>query len=113
MTKTRRSFRFVEKLAADQHPPYFGRAGADLVQLRAPPQSSGGLLVDVAVAAETLDRFAGHPRRFFRSVENRARRILARRLAAIARPADGVDVRATRVFRRIHVGELALNQLKF
>ena len=61
------------------------RAGADLVELGVAPQPAGRVFVDVAVAAEALDRLARHPRRLFRGVQDRAGRVLARRLAAVAR----------------------------
>src|SRR5258708_23259143 len=57
-------FRFVEQLAADQHPADFRGSRADLIQLRIAPQAAGCDLVDVTVAAQRLDRLAGHPRRF-------------------------------------------------
>src|SRR3954451_23209903 len=70
------SLGLVEQFASDQHPPDLARAGADLVQLRVAPQPPGGKLVDVAVAAQRLDRLARHPRRLFRRVENGAGRVL-------------------------------------
>src|SRR5258708_15088623 len=57
---------FFEQLAADQPAADFGSAGADLVELGVAPQPPGRRLVDVAPAAQRLDRLAGHPRRFFR-----------------------------------------------
>src|ERR671926_98533 len=48
--------RLVEPLAADQHAADFGGAGADLVELCVTQQTTGGIVVDVAVAAEQLDR---------------------------------------------------------
>jgi hypothetical protein len=50
-----------EQLAADQHAADFAGAGADLVQLGVAPQAADRVLVDVAVAAQRLDRLAGHP----------------------------------------------------
>src|SRR5271169_6785138 len=76
-------FRVVEQLAADEHTPDFGSARADLVQLGVTPKTPCRILVDVAVAAERLDCFAGKPRRFLRSVEDRPGRVLARRLPAV------------------------------
>src|SRR4051794_26068138 len=58
------SLGLVEQFAADQHPPDLARAGADFVQLRIAPQPAGGEFVDVPIAAERLDRLAGHPGRF-------------------------------------------------
>src|SRR5690554_2983390 len=53
-----------EQFATDQHPPDFRRSSPDLIQLRVPQQSAGGVVVDVAVAAEELDgvegEFGGH-----------------------------------------------------
>src|SRR6266545_1599221 len=105
-------FRLVEQLAADQHPPYLRRARADLVQLGVAPQPTGGIVVDVAIATQSLDRLPGHPGRLFRRIEYRAGRILARSLAAVARLADRIHVRPARVHRRVHVGDLALHELE-
>src|SRR6266851_7903013 len=85
---------FGEQLAADEPAPDFGSAGADLVELGVAPQPPGRRLVDIAHAAERLDRLSGHPRRFFRRIQNRPSGILARGLAAIERLAHGVDVGA-------------------
>src|SRR3546814_6579741 len=63
------SGRFVEQFAPDQHTPDFAGAGADLVQLGVAPQAAGGVVVDIAVAAQYLYAFAGHPGGFFRSEE--------------------------------------------
>src|SRR5208283_396634 len=84
--------RVVEQFPADQHAPDFRRAGADLVQLGVAPEPTGGIVVNVPVPAQGLDRFAGHPGRLLRRVEYRARRILARGLAPVAGLADRVDV---------------------
>src|SRR3546814_8936828 len=51
---------FVEQLAADQHAAYFAGAGTDLVELGVAQQATGGEFVDVAVAAEDLDRSEEH-----------------------------------------------------
>src|SRR5215471_4449046 len=107
------SGRLVEELAADQHAPDLGGARADLVELRVAPQPPDGKLVDVAVAAERLDRLACHPRRLLRGVQDRTRGILARRLATIAGLGHRVDIRTTGVQRRVHVSDLALHQLEF
>ena len=72
----------------------------------------GGVLVDVAVAAERLDRFAGHPRRLLGRVQDGAGRILARGFAAVARLGHGVDVGPARIHGGVHVGDLALHQLE-
>src|SRR3546814_18715576 len=53
------SGRFVEQFAPDQHTPDFAGAGADLVQLGVAPQAAGGVVVDIAVAAQYLYAFAG------------------------------------------------------
>ena len=54
-----------EEFAADQHAADFAGAGADLVQLRIAQQAAGGIVVDVAVAAQRLNRLERHPRRPF------------------------------------------------
>src|SRR5487761_968281 len=105
-------FRVIEKLATDQHAPDLRRAGADLVELGVAPQPAGGKLVDVAIAAQALDRLARHPRRLLGRVEDRAGGVLARRQPAIAGARDRVDIGAACVHRRVHVGEFALHQLE-
>ena len=71
-----------------------------------------GIVVDVAVAAQRLDRLQRHPRCLLRRVEDRAGGVLARRLAAIARLRHRIHVRLRRVHRGVHVGELALHELE-
>src|SRR5947208_4533061 len=101
------SFRFVEQLASDQHPPYLRSAGPDLVELRVAPQAPGRVVVDVPVAAQRLDRLAGHPRRLLRRIENRTGGVLARGTAGKAAPVESVthrvDIGAARLHRRIHI----------
>ena len=50
--------RLLEQLATDQHAPDFRGAGADLVELGVAQQPAGRVVVDVAVAAQRLDRLA-------------------------------------------------------
>ena len=52
--------RLVEQFAADQHAADLAGAGADLVELGVAQQAPGRIVVDVAVAAEHLDRFERH-----------------------------------------------------
>src|SRR5205823_3406496 len=106
-------FGFAEELAADEPAADLGSPGADLVELGVAPQPPGRRLVDVAHAAERLDRLAGHPGGFLGGVKNRAGGVLAGGLAAIQRLADGVHISAACGERRVHVGELALHQLEF
>src|SRR6266516_5128855 len=80
----RPSGRLGKQLPPDQPAADLGRSRADLVELRVAPQAPGRVIVDVAVAAETLDRLARHPGRFFGGVENGAGRVLAGRFAAVA-----------------------------
>jgi hypothetical protein len=61
-----------------------GRARADFIKLGIAQQPPGGIIVDVAVAAEQLDRVQRALRRTFRGQQNRTGGILARRLAAVA-----------------------------
>src|ERR1700733_10144754 len=46
----------AEQFAADQHAADFAGAGADFVELGVAQQASGRIVVDIAVAAEQLDR---------------------------------------------------------
>src|SRR4051794_18407590 len=59
----KRSHRLAEQLTPDQHAADLASAGADLVQLGIAPQPRRRVFVDVAVAAQHLDRLAGHPGR--------------------------------------------------
>src|SRR5271166_651569 len=95
------------ELPPDQHAPDLARAGADLVEFCVAEESAQGVVVGVAVAAENLDRVERDLRRALGGVEDRAGGVLARRLAAVARLGDGVDIGARGVQRHIHVGELA------
>src|SRR5216684_4538914 len=77
--KNRRpSRRLGKQLPSDQPAADLGSSRADLVELRIAPQASGRVIVDVAVAAEALDRLARHPGRSFGGVENGAGCVLAR-----------------------------------
>src|SRR5512147_3106603 len=51
------SRRLVEDFAADQHAPDLAGAGADLIELGIAQQPPGRVVVDIAVAAQALDRF--------------------------------------------------------
>src|SRR5437588_365954 len=106
------SGRLGKQLPSDQPAADLGSSRADLVELRVAPQAPRRVVVDVAVAAETLDRLARHPGRFLGGVKDRAGRVLARGLAAIAGLADRVYIGAAGVERRVHVGELSLHQLE-
>src|SRR5438876_5608071 len=108
----RPSGRFGKQLPPDQPAADLGSSRADLVELRVAPQAPGRVIVDVAVAAETLDGLARHPGRFFGGVENRPGRVLARGFAAIAGLADRIHIGAAGVERRVHVGKLPLHQLE-
>src|SRR5512139_962811 len=108
-------FGLVEQFPPDQHAADLARAGTDLVELGVAPDPPGRVVVDVAVAAEALDRLVGKPGRLLGRVQDRPCRVLARRgtaVAAVERGGDRVDVRAAGIERRVHVGELALHQLE-
>src|SRR6476659_4680185 len=111
------SHRLREQLAADQHPAHFRRPGADLVQLRIAPEAPERVLVDVAVAAEDLDALAGHPSRLLGAPEDHRGAVLPN-LAHVLEAelvevlADRVAERARRLQHRVHVGDLALDQLE-
>src|SRR3984957_21265169 len=81
-----------EQLPPDQHSPDFARPGADLVELGVAQQTPERIIVGVAVAAENLDRVERDLGCALGGIEDRARGVLARRLAAIARLGDGVDI---------------------
>src|SRR5471032_3024955 len=110
---------FRKQFTAYQHAADFAGAGADFIQFGVAPQAAGRVLVDVAIAAQRLDRFACHPGGFFGAVQDRAGRILAQLAhgfgcgGAVARLADGVDVGLARHHGRIHIGQFALHQLEF
>ena len=104
--------RFLEQLPPDQHAPDFAGAGADLVELGVAQQPPGRIVVDIAVAAEQLDGVERALRRLLGGIENGAGGVLARGLAAVAGFGHRVDVGARRIHRGVHVGDLALHQLK-
>src|SRR5438034_4956431 len=106
----RPSGRLGKQLPPDQPAADLGRSRADLVELRVAPQAPGRVVVDVAVAAETLDRLARHPGSIFRSVEDRPGGVLARGFVAVAGLADRVDIGAAGVQGCIHIGEFSLHQ---
>src|SRR4051812_10984025 len=58
-----------ENLPADQHAADFAGAGADLVELGVAQEPPTGEIVDIAVAAQTLDRLQRHPGRALGGVE--------------------------------------------
>src|SRR6202035_4312193 len=102
----------VEYLPPDQHAANLARAGADLVELGVAQQAAGRKLVDVAVAAEALDRVERHGRGLLGGVEDGAGGVLARGPAAVAGARDRVDIGLAGVERRVHVRELALDELE-
>src|SRR6516162_5942977 len=108
----RRSRRLLVDLAADQHAADLARAGTDLVELGITQQPPGWKIVDVAVAAETLDGFERHPGGAFGRVEDRSGRVLARDAAIVAAACDRVDVGPGRVHGHVHVGDLSLHELE-
>src|SRR5436305_4011667 len=95
--------RLREQLAADQHAADFGGAGADLVELGVAQQAAGRIVVDVAVAAQYLDRIERDPRRALGGVEDGAGGVLASRLTAVASPRHGIDIGPASARRGIHV----------
>src|SRR6185312_5872870 len=58
--------RFLEQLAPDQPAADFRCAGADLVELGVAQKPPGRIVIDVTIAAKTLDRLQRHPGAFFR-----------------------------------------------
>src|SRR5690606_10164937 len=99
-------------LPADQPAADLARAGADLVELGIAQQAAGRIVVDVAVAAEKLDCVERCLRRLFRRVEDAAGRVLACCLLAVACRGHCIDIGPAGVHRRVHVGQLALDELE-
>src|SRR5215470_10845001 len=104
--------RLLEQLPADQHAPDLAGAGADLVELGVAQIASGRVVVDVAVAAEQLYGIERDLGGVLGGVEDRAGGVLAGGFAAVAGFRHGIDVRLAGVHADIHVGDLALHQLK-
>ena len=86
--------------------------GADLVELGVAQQPSGRIVVDIAVAAEQLDRIERRPRRRLGAEQNAGRGILARGVAAVAGRRHHVGIAAAGIQRGVHVGELALHEFE-
>src|SRR5579862_6713744 len=82
----------LENLPPDQHAADFARSSADLVELGVAQQAAGREVIDVAVAAKTLDRFQRHPGRALGGVQNGAGGIFTRGAADVAGTRDGVNV---------------------
>src|SRR6201992_1290212 len=106
------SGKFIEQLAPDQHAADFAGAGADLVELGVAQQAAGRIVVDIAIAAEQLDRVERALRRLFGSVEDGAGGVLSGGLATVAGLRYRIDIGTRRIHRRIHVGNLALHELE-
>src|SRR5579883_1609922 len=84
--------RLLINLPPDQHAADFAGAGANLVELGVAEQASGREIVDVAVAAEALDRLQRHPCRPFGGVEDGAGGVLAGDAASVAGARDRVNI---------------------
>src|SRR5712691_8275996 len=82
------SFRLLENLPPDQHAPDLAGAGADLVELGVAQQAPGREVVDVAVAAQALDRLERHPGPLLGGEQDGAGRVLPGGLAAVAGARD-------------------------
>ncbi len=108
-----RSGRHVEQLATDQDAPDLLRSRADLVELRVPQQPPRRKLVDVAVAAQCLDRFERHLRRAPGREQNTCGRILRRVTRFLDRKLARPRTR-TRGSRsgRAHIRDLCLHELE-
>src|SRR5262249_2095457 len=100
------------QLPADQHASDLARPRADLVELGVAQISAGGIVVDVAVTPEELNRVERDLGGVFGGIEDGAGGVLARGLAAVARLGHRIDISLARVHADIHVGDLALHQLK-
>src|SRR6266852_5134940 len=109
-----RSIRFFEELTPDEHAADLVGAGADVVELRVAKQPSGGEFVDVAVAAEGLDRFERDLHGALGSEKEARRGVLARGAPAalVERVRDAIAEGARGLQLRVHVGNLALHELE-
>src|SRR5258708_12978278 len=104
------SRRLGKQFTADQHATNFARAGSNLIELGVAPQATRRILIDVAVAAERLDRFSGHPGRLLSGVKNGSGRVLAERagmIRAVAGLADRIDIGPAGLPARGHSGHLS------
>src|SRR5258708_8483200 len=109
------SRRVGKQFTADQHAADFARACSNLIELGVAPQATRRILIDVAVAAERLDRFSGHPGRLLSGIKNGSGRVLAERagmIRAVAGLADRIDIGPAGLPGGVHVGDLALHKLK-
>src|SRR5262249_24054293 len=84
--------RLLVNLPPDQHAADFAGAGADLVELGVAQQPAGREIVDVAVAAQGLDRLQRHPGRTLGSVEDGAGGVFTGNAAVVAGARDRIDI---------------------
>src|ERR1700680_887357 len=75
---------FLKELAPNQHPTHLARAGADLVEFGVAQQASSGVVIDIAIAAECLNRVEGALRRAFTCKEDAGSGVKTRRAPGIA-----------------------------
>src|SRR3954452_12046491 len=94
---------FLEQLTTDQHAADFAGAGADLVKLGVTQQPTGRIFVDVAVAAQKLDRVERRLGRGLGGEQEGTSRVLARGLTAVAGAGDGVDIGAAGIETSIDI----------
>src|SRR3546814_16899085 len=111
------SGRLAEQLAAYQHAADFAGAGPDFIEFGIAPQAPGGVLVDVAIAAQYLYALACHPGGFFGAVQDDGGAIFAyfsRMLAVqlIKILAHGGAESATGLQSGLTIGQLALYGLE-
>src|SRR3546814_8876495 len=72
-----------EQLAPEQHAPDLVGAGADGIELGVAQDASGGVFIDVAVAAQRLDALQRHLHRGLGGVQQAAGRVDARLVAGV------------------------------
>src|SRR6185295_8830868 len=101
-----------EQLAPDQHAADFAGPRPDLIQFRISQESSGGIVIDVTVAAQRLNRVESTGSRTFGREQDAARGIEPCRLPAIAGPRDSIDIGARRIECGVQVGNFRLHELK-
>src|SRR6476646_10175997 len=106
------SARLVEQLPADQHAPDLAGAGADLVELGVAQIPPSRVVIDVPVSPQKLNRIERDLGGVLGSIENGAGGVLARGFAPVARLRHRIDIGLARIHGDIHVGDLALDELK-
>src|ERR1700733_6875655 len=106
------SARVLKELAPDQHAADFARPRTDLVKFGIAQQTAGGVIIDIAIAAQGLDGIERAASGALAGKKNAPGRIKARGAPPVAGPRDAVHVGTRGVQRRIQIRKLCLDQLE-